>query len=77
MDTIAIAALYRVLRGLGRGGYGLSIGRSPSPQPSPYGRGSPPSLRTVRRFNDDHSTFDDRSSGFYFRCNINRSRMVP
>ena len=30
-------------RGLGRGGYGLSIGRSPSPQRSPHGRGSSPS----------------------------------
>jgi tripartite-type tricarboxylate transporter receptor subunit TctC len=30
-------------RGLGRGGYGLLMGRSPSPQPSPYGRGSSPS----------------------------------
>src|SRR5258708_25146825 len=27
-------------RGLGRGGYRVSIGRSPSPRPSPHGRGS-------------------------------------
>jgi tripartite-type tricarboxylate transporter receptor subunit TctC len=37
-------------RGLGRGGYRLSIGRSPSPRPPPHGRGSSPSSWHPPRF---------------------------